>query len=565
MRDAIAWSYDLLGDDEQRLLRTLSVFSGGFTLDAVEAIAPDDEKPLVIDLLTRLIDHSLVQRTATPYGTARFTMLETIREFALDALKARDEEPSARNRHLRWMVEFVGSPTPDRFYELRGPADPSFYAELDNLRVAFNWAIDHHDAPRAAQLAWGLLRIWWHFGLTSEALESVQRLVDHPEGLDPVVNATVNEWLSAFACHHGDNERARAAATEALAKFRELDHTLGINISLATLGEATWWSDPGRAVELFSQAVEIGRGLEDRRVLAWDLHWRSYAFIALGDAQRALIDLNEAVALFEQFQVHDEVRFDQSLALNYLAWAWGLCGRIDLATDCVARGLEFSRQYNVSVGMFAANRVLGELARARGDLEQAFAHLRECLLTAHRDALESWRVCAIIQIAMVAQAAGDWQRAARLFGYAGSQWLRHNYAESSRSVSTWGYTVDLTRHALGDDAFAAGFEAGGLLTSAEAFIEASSITVPEIARSVHDSPLTRRETEVLAHLAQGKTNQEIATNLFVGKSTVDTHVAHILTKLGVESRREAINVARKRGLLNEQSAAEAAPDPSQRC
>jgi predicted ATPase/DNA-binding CsgD family transcriptional regulator len=551
MGDTIAWSYDLLSEDEQRLLRRLSVFSGGFTLEAVEAVAPDDLQTPVLDLLTRLLDHNLVQRMETLAGTARFTMLETIREFALDELTAHGNEAAARNQHLTWMVDFVGLPTPDQFGEWRGPADAALLDELDNLRLAFSWAIEHHDAPRAAQIAWGLLRIWWHFGLTSEALESTQRLADHPEDLDPFVLAQVIRWIAMLAHYHGDDERSGAAAARAVEMFRGLGDAAGINVTLVHLAKATEWTDPGRSVELFSQAVEITRAMDDRRQLARFLTWGSSMFIALGDAQRALLDLGEAMTILEHFEGHDEARFDHALALGNTAWAWGLCGRIDLATDSAAKGFDFSRQFNVGVGMFAANRVLGELARVRGDLQQAFTYLRECLLSAHHEALESWKIFVLVQIAMLAQAAGDWYRAARLFGYADTFWIRHNYAESTRSMATWGYTVEPTRLALGEEAFAAEFAAGGRLTSAEAFVEASSLTIPESIQRSRDSLLTRREKEVLAHLAQGKTNQEIATDLFLAKSTVDTHVAHILVKLGVDSRRAAVKAAQELGLLSQ--------------
>jgi predicted ATPase/DNA-binding CsgD family transcriptional regulator len=551
MREAIGWSYDLLTNDEQRFLRTLSVFSGGFTLEAAEAVAPIDIQDSVLELLTCLLDHSLVRRMETEAETARFTMLETIREFALEALSSHGDKAVVQDRHLAWMVDFVGSPTPDRFYEMRKPADPVLYDELNNLRLAFSWAIDRHDAPRAAQIAWGMLRIWWHYGLTSEALESIQRLIDHPEGLDPVVYATTMEWAASFAHHHGDDERAQFAAARALDMFRQLGNTLGTNLSLGTLAHSTAWSNPGAAIDLFSQAIELGHAMDDKRVLAWNLNWRSHAFIALGDVQRALSDLHAALDLFEQFQIDDEVRFDQSLAMYMTAWAWGLCGRTDLATQGAVKGLEFANRFNIGFGIFAANRVLGELARVQGNLQQAFAHLRACLLTAHREALESWKTFVIIQIAMLAQAAGDWRRAARLFGYSDGYWTRHTYADSTRSVATWGYTVDPARRAIGQEAFANEFEAGCKLTEAQALAEASGFTVPESGRSARDSILTRRERDVLTHLAEGKTNKEIADALFIGKSTVDTHVAHILDKLGVESRRAAVRAARTRRLLPE--------------
>jgi ATP/maltotriose-dependent transcriptional regulator MalT len=155
----------------------------------------------------------------------------------------------------------------------------------------------------------------------------------------------------------------------------------------------------------------------------------------------------------------------------------------------------------------------------------------------------------IVQIAMLAQAASDYARAARLFGYIEAYWQRFHFAESTRSMATWGYTTEPTRLALGADDFTRQFKAGRRVSSFEAFTEASSVVITGQWNGGRRSILTRRETDVLTHLAQGKTNQEIAGELFLGKSTVDTHVAHILAKLDVDSRRAAVKAARERGLL----------------
>ena len=120
-------------------------------------------------------------------------------------------------------------------------------------------------------------------------------------------------------------------------------------------------------------------------------------------------------------------------------------------------------------------------------------------------------------------------------------------------ISSWGDgdqgSTEPTQSALGALSFAAEFDIGRRLSSFEAFTEAMSVTIPKRSGESRANSLTRRESEVLAHLSLGKTNQEIAADLFVGKSTVDTHVSHILAKLGVESRRDAVKVARQRGML----------------
>jgi predicted ATPase/DNA-binding CsgD family transcriptional regulator len=549
MREAIAWSYDLLSDGEQRLLRCLSVFSGGFTLDAVEAVAPDHLSTPVLDLLSRLIDDNLVRRMETTAGPARFTMPETIREFALDALQAYGEEASARTRHLSWLVACIGSPAPEHWSHLRGSTAIALPDELDNLRSALSWALEQQDASRAAQIAWGLLPYWWHDGLNVEGRKSLQDICDQADGLEPFVLAYIHCRIAEFAHAYGDDVYCLTAASTALTLSRELGQPTAIHDAVYRMGLCSRLYNPPASVAWMSQAADMSRAGGDDRRLALDLLGRAFAHIARGEAQPALADTGEALSLFERYEGEIGLRDNHTLALTVMAWAYGLLGLIDEADGFASRALALSREFNLLEGLRTSRRVLAEIALKRGDHQLAAAHLKEWLTIFHQRGVKSFGTFAFADMAMLAQATGNWRYTARLAGFADAFWTRSHFPESAWTNAAWTYDPAPSRHALGEAEFAAQFEAGRRLTDAEAFAEASSLIAAVLASDGRGTVLTRRELEVLAHLSEGKTNQEIADALFLSKSTVDTHVSHILSKLDVDSRRAAVGMARERGII----------------
>jgi predicted ATPase/DNA-binding CsgD family transcriptional regulator len=553
MRDAIGWSYDLLTDDEQRLLRTLAVFRGGFTLEAVEAVAPVDLQPSALELLIHVLDHSLVRQMDTAAGTSRFTMLETVREFALDALQASGEEASARERHVSWLVRKLDSPEPRDWDQLHGKVQIGLLDEHDNLRSAMHWALLQGRSYAASQIAWGLLPFWWQSGLITEGLESLQRIADSGQSLDPELRAGILCRIEEFAHVAGDDARGFAAAREAVSLCREKGHANGLHPGLIGAAMCTMWREPATAVTLFSQAVDISRECRDTRRLVLGLRGRSLGFLAFGQPEAALADALEAIALLDASQEEpiEAMRHDQSFVLLQAGWACGLLGQLERADEYTTQGLAISREFGIRTGLWLANRILGEIARARGDLRGSLHHFRDVLRDMHRQGAEALEMFLLIQTAMLAQSAGEWICAARLLGFTEAYWSRNRFAASVRSFATWNDNVDPTRSALGQDQFAIEFAAGGRLTRAGAYAEAMCLTIAAQREETSHPILTRREAAVLSHLARGQTNREIADALFVGKSTVDTHVAHILAKLGVESRRAAVRAARERGLLSE--------------
>ena len=170
LRDAIAWSHDLLAVDERTLFRRLAVFVGGWTLDAAEAVAGgDDLTDSVLDLLTRLIDHSLVQRVDDVDGEPRFAILETVREYASEQLEASGEMAVIRQRHAEHFSRLAQIAEARLTSAQRRPWLMRLQADYNNLRAALSWvAVERIDVEAALNLAGALPWMWYFAGQYSE-------------------------------------------------------------------------------------------------------------------------------------------------------------------------------------------------------------------------------------------------------------------------------------------------------------------------------------------------------------------------------------------------------------
>ena len=160
LRATIGWSYDLLEPSEQMLFRRLTVFAGGISLEAAEEVASLNGEVDVLSGLAALVNESLVRQSQTALGEPRFTMLETVREFGLEALTAASEETEIRTRHAAWVVRWAEAAA----QELHGPEQIAWLDRLelerDNLRVAFAWTLEHGDMTAAFGLITGLRWFW---------------------------------------------------------------------------------------------------------------------------------------------------------------------------------------------------------------------------------------------------------------------------------------------------------------------------------------------------------------------------------------------------------------------
>jgi predicted ATPase/DNA-binding CsgD family transcriptional regulator len=523
MRDAIAWSHDLLAPREQALFRRLAVFVGGFTLEAVEAVA-DKGGDLGIDVLegvSSLVDKSLLVRAMQAdgepgAGAPRFGMLETIREFALERLEASGEAEATRRAHADHFLALaaaanVGTKGGELRWWLAWLA-----AEIDNVRAALGWSLERGDPGLDGALAAALGALWqfWYFsGQQGEEWRWLERALAGDAAL-PAVRAEALFWEGVLAWTRGDFPRAAEVEEEALALWRGLGNRLGVGQALFFLGVVRCSQGrPDRGRDAMAQALSLFGELGDRTWIALtvlDLYLPAYLE---GDLARAEAQCEEGVALWRE-----------------LGHAWGI-------------GL--------------AVRALGDVVSDRGDAPRAAALYRESL-TLHVESGEKRGTAdSLSGLAGVAGLIGRSETAARLYGAAEALYAACQVCVPPPDRPAYEPAVARARAGTDDRAWAAAWAAGRALPPEDAIAEALALAADPVAPTVAtaetphpsaSSDLSPRELEILRLVAAGSTDREIADALFISRRTVTSHITNILAKLGVDSRTGAATFAVRNGL-----------------
>jgi len=515
MRDAIAWSHDLLTPEEQRLFRCLSIFVGGCTLDAAEAVGGGAPAlPSVLDVLSSLVDHSLLRSEEGGDGGIRFGMLETIREFGLERLAGSGEEATIRDAHAAWCLDLAARAVPDWFSPAQKRVGDRIEAEHGNVRAALVWLAETGDVGSGLKLIAAMWPFWFVRGHWAEGREWLDRALAWSAGTRTIERAWALIAATAVTIDRGD-DASEARGTEALEIARERGDELAgahARISLGVLAGAR--GDAARKTELTEAALAV--------------------FRELGDSVPSAVPL-------------------ASVMLDNLAFVAVDQGDYERAAHLAEEALILQRQIGFSWGMADSFLILARIARGRGDAAHSVARARESLSLAWGQTDVQQIVVALDHLALLAAESGLAEPAARLFA---SAERRHEplgiwpgpgkHAERDRALAA-------VRARLGTDAFAAARAAGRALTLEEAVSEALVFDVsPPEARPASPVPwdgLTPREVEVLGLLAAGQTDREIAVALFLSTRTVNTHVANILAKLDVPTRWSAVAWARDGGLL----------------
>lgn len=509
MRDAIAWSVDLLPAADQALFRRLSVFVGGFTLSAAEAVADHDGD--VLGGIASLVDQSLVQRVDGVQAEPRYLMLETIREYGLELLAERGDEVVAREAHACWCLTVAEAPGP----ELGGAAEATWVAqvgeELGNMRAALDWLVSTATKEPAMRLS---ARLWWVF-FYRDICEGRERLVAAmalPGHVSPATQGRALLSYGLFLGHFGEDAHAEDAFTQSLPLLQR--HGQAWEVPLATLGLGMAIRGSGkldRAQELLEEAAAgfgtVGYG--GLRATAHTL--RSQVSLQQGDLGGAAALLEMAAA----YQSANDDIFDLSSTLS----------------------------------------TLGLVAAMQGDCVAAARWLAETLTLSDQETVESYGARWLGHVAVVMVASGEHAQAARAVG-AYSAWLDDfGWPAWSSLPELLARAVRRAKAELGDAAFEAAQQAGYTLTTEQALAEARgwvdrTIAAAPSTQSNTAAPphgLSSRELEVLRLLADGKSNQEIADALSISVSTVKTHVSSILTKLDLPSRTAAAAYSLREG------------------
>jgi predicted ATPase/class 3 adenylate cyclase/DNA-binding NarL/FixJ family response regulator len=617
LRSTIDWSYHLLDPEEQTLFRRLGVCVGGCTQEAAEAVCAgagswdagesagsltvNSQLPTpVLDGLEALIDKSLL-RAEYADDEARFMMLETIREYALEQLAAHREAEAMRRCHAAFFLALAEEAEPRLTTGEQRTWLDCLDREHDNLRAALTWSLQDKQTGRQAdretsrpglsrsmpslllvslprqelglRLAAALWWFWWVRGYLSEGRAWLERAIsDLPKDTQFAIldlnetdrfniqHPTSNIALRATALYRaaflaqsqGDYAGAAALGEESLALFHSLGDSRGIAWAHYVLGMIVLMQGGyAGAVAHYEASLALFRDAGDTRGLAWTLNDLASVAVLRDDYAGAAARFEESLALFRSL---GDTR-DIASCLNNL-------GEVAKAQDDYAgaaarfeESLALFRSLDDLPGISMALQGLGYVTQAQGDYAQAKT-LLEASLNLYQKAGSKYGIALCLTgLATVAAAEGQPVRAARLFGAAEAQHDQIGAFLVLAERVTYDRSRAALRARLDAATFAVAWAEGHAMTPEQAVAVAEPARAPDAISPLaapsapgatpptYPAGLTEREVDVLRLLAQGLSYAQIAETLVISPRTVNRHLTSIYSKLDVTSRHAAARFA----------------------
>jgi predicted ATPase/class 3 adenylate cyclase len=419
LRDTIAWSHALLSPSEQRLFGRLSVFVGGHTVEAAEAVCDSagDLDEAIFDGIASLVEKSLLRETEGPAGEPRFSMLETIREYALDRLASTGEGELQRRLHANHFLSLAEESEP----EILGADQIAWLerleAERDNFRAALEWLRARGDTEAALRLIGALRRAWVARGYLSETRKWLETLLQERVAFPTDVEAKALYGLGRVALVQGDYDQALPALERSAALFRELGDAEGVVFSLADLGfVATARGRHADARRLAEESLAEAGSAGNERLIAAALHSLACTKLDADEYAAARVLFEQSLTL--RRKLGDER--NKANSLNYLGLVAVLEGDYDGAAALLDEGLAVGRVLGNLLIVCASLANQGLLALASGDTERAAALVAESLALSHELGDKRTAVECLHVLAGVAAVQDEPFRAALLSGAAES-------------------------------------------------------------------------------------------------------------------------------------------------
>jgi predicted ATPase/DNA-binding NarL/FixJ family response regulator len=516
LRNTLQWSYDLLNIREQRLFRRLSVFVGGLTLEAVEAVCYDTQKDAshTLDEIASLLDKSLLLQVEEE-REARFAMLLTVREYGLECLKNSGEKERVQRAHALYYIDLAERVEPEYFGTHSAEVLDQLELEYENLRAALSWLVESEERELALHLGATLWWFWYARGHMSEGRQWFERLLPGSERVAAPVRAKALKSAGWFAYQQKDLDHAETLLKEGLEVYRLLGDEQNIATSLYRLGlVAITRGNYPLAQSLTEDALSIYYQEGNKEGIADSLLILSYVASEQGEYSRAREMAEQGLLLFR------EIRDQWAIAYTLL----GLARVVMLQGDTITAQTLTEESLAISIELSNLGGIascLERLAEISADQEQLV-----------------WAVL--------------------LLGAAEN--LRETTAISQESFhrSEYERLVNAIRNKLGAETFNSMWLQGRKMTPEQAIaarespitlvsqgvkLRQSSSTSKTKQKGSYPSGLTPRQMDVLRLLAQGLTDAEIAGRLDISSRTVSTHLTSIYHKLGINSRVAAFRFA----------------------
>jgi DNA-binding CsgD family transcriptional regulator len=501
LRALVDWSYQLCSEPEKQLWCVLSVFTGGFELDAAQAVSADLElvDTDVTELIVGLVAKSVLIREE-PAGRVRLRMPEIIRAYGADRLRESGAESSARRRHRDWYTAL----TAQAYQEWIGPNQLVWFRRLrqehSNLRAAVDFSLAEPDgAGHVVEIVDAVLDYWIAFGFLSEGRHWLDRAIERLPG------------ASLFR-----GRALRAAGTLAAIQ-----------------------GDHPAATVMFGESRALAEVAGDARELAWLTWAEGLAALQRADLATAFDTLEESHRLFQATGDTHGLANALTVLVNATAVSYDPSTAVDRARELLAATEPLEDRWTASWQLWGLGIAHWRLGDVQGAAEFEVRSLR--LRRPFEDLLGS--AVAVEVLSWVASKQKRPDRAATLMGAA-----RHALTAVGSSLAAFPYLLAdhqrcevALRAELGDQAFEAAFDRGARLGIDELVALATgeeSKRTPTVETKSDSlmSPLTRRERQIAELIAQGMSNKKIAADLVIAQRTAEGHVEHILVKLGFSSR-----------------------------
>jgi len=589
LRATVDWSYELLDEAEQMLLRRLAVFSG-WNLDMAEQVCSDEAIPAdaVLDLLISLIDKSLVVLDGEAAGDARYRLLDTIREYALERLVAAGEESRLFLRHRDCILELVED-TARRMFRRGDPPWPvrlAIYrrgiAEFGNFRIALATSLSHGHTDEGLRLCAGLLNMWVPHGDQREAATWFDRfLVQEGGAVSPRVRGRALAGRADIAFDLQDYDTLLRSAQQSLEISRACGDDFTVPTALRTLGQAALRA--GRfadGITLIEEAIEAA----DAAGNDWEAGLTRAAQAAIAVRQSRLKSAQRS------YEAALEVLSDNNRwGVAQIQYGMGTLARArgdaDMAVRHFEDAAEIFREVDAWPEIARCLAGVGWVALARGDLDLARARLAESLRISEACGQRLGIARGLEAFAALAAARQQPEQAALLAGAATQ--LRESLGQPTSLGSRIEELLEMARGRLGAAAAAALFaegremtaddavgyalgshiETAGGLPAAAGLPGAPGLPAAPGHTSGRDpgrpgeaawadparrssSPLTAREHEIVVLIERGLSNRQIADELVISPATAARHVANILSKLGFTSRTQIASWAARHEALS---------------
>jgi len=542
LRATLDWSYALLSDPEKKVLQCLSIFSGGAILEAAqmvccgEGVNPEE----LLDVLSRLVEKSLIVVDRPEGGEVRYHLLETIRQYANEKLAESGEANDTRDRHLSYFVHWTKKAMPHLFQSEQYTWLDRIETEHDNIRAALEWSqVSHVAAEDGLQLSARTGYFWQLRGYHTEGRNRISAALEQ-NGAEPR-NLTRSKALyqaAVLAFHQSDYLAVRSLAEDSLAIARELgdEGRLQVANALEILAEvAAETGEYAKAPNLYEQALALYREVGNLVGIGDTLKMLGWTSMRTGDFERAESWLNEGLIVCRKSG--DLRQITSALAgLGELAIRRGQYGR---ANDFLNESLDISRRSGEKWGIAIVLGSLGWIALRQNDLNGMRKLLGESLEIRVETGDRGGIAWCLEKLAEADFELSQFLRAVIIFSMASAIRASVSSAMDAADRPSYENMLSKIQEAISEDAFTAAWAEGQTMKLEDA-VEYALVEPKQLGSegSLKEKfgGLTAREREVAVLIAQGKSNREIARDMTVSVKTIETYVTRILNTLGFDSR-----------------------------